>query len=214
MSNNIETNVVKSENYFTIGDQNYTIIPSESESKMDSLIQELPEFLKNNRGIDLSEEEKDGLYVKAQDYIRELKRELRGVKFKFFLTRRQYNFLTTLILQKMEYNVDTIFYALELKDFMLSLRDLGFKDDVELKSCDLDATQLTLLYHLISTHKVKGITNEAWDFSNVLRRIGEISKLINYYNGSAENLQKDINEWVYNMGAPESKENLAEEVSQ
>lgn len=208
----IETNVVKPQTFFTEGDLNFTIIPQESESMMDTSIEDLKEFLKTNRGDNLTEEQKDELYVKAQTFVRDIKKCLRETKFNFFLTRRQYDFLTTLILQKMEYNVDTIFVALELRPLMVNLKELDFKDDKELKSCTLDPTELTYLYHLISTHKVKGIQAETFNFANVLRRIGEISKLINYYNGSADNLQNDINNWVLNMGFSDEKAPQVEEV--
>jgi hypothetical protein len=208
----IETNVVKPETYFVEGDLNFTIIPQESESLMDRSIEDLTEFLKSNHGDNLTEDQKDELYVKAQTFVRDIKKCLRDTKFNFFLTRRQYDFLTTLILQKMEYNVDTIFVALELRSLMVSLKDIDFKDDKELKSCTLDPTELTYLYHLISTHKVRGLQSEAFNFANVLRRIGEISKLINYYNGSAENLQTDINNWVLNMGFSDENQPQVEEV--
>lgn len=207
MENKIETNVVKPATTFTDGDNNFTIIPNESESTMDSLIEGLQEFLRNNSGLNsLTEEEKDSLYAKAQTFVVDLKKCLRSTKFNFFLTRRQYDFLTTLILQKMEYSVDTIFVALELHQLMLNLKKIEFKDDKELKSCTLDPTELTYLYHLISTHKVKGLQTEAFQFASVLRRIGEISKLINYYNGFADNLQSDINNWVVNMGFSDEKQ--------
>jgi hypothetical protein len=34
-------------------------------------------------------------------------------------------------------------------------------------------TEVTYLYHIISTHKVRGLTSDAFNFANILRRIGE-----------------------------------------
>ena len=60
----------------------------------------------------------------------------------------------------------------------------------------VNATEITYIYHLISKHKVKGLTKDSYTFSKVLVRIGNISKLFNYYDSYAKNLSADIQNWV------------------
>ncbi len=201
MTQQIETHVVKPETYFTLGGENHVIIPNTSENKMDTLIEDFHSYIKSNVGTDLSEEDKDQLYGNAQNFIKDLKRELRDAKFNFFLNRRQYSFLTTLVLQKMEYDVNTVFIAIEIRDLMVTLKDMEFKNDDEIKSCQMTPTEVTYLYHIISTHKVRGLTSDAFNFANILRRIGEISKIINYYDNSSKSLTEDLSTWAYNMGS-------------
>ncbi len=70
------------------------------------------------------------------------------------------------------------------------------KDDVSLQGYTTDATEITYIYHLISKHKVKGLSNSSYRFAEVLKRIGSISKVIAYYDTAAKNLSKDIQNWV------------------
>ncbi len=203
MENKIEVASVKPEMIFTENDVEYRLLTIETESKMDSCISNFNDFIKIENGIGLSEEEKDVIYMKAQEHIRELKRELRDSKFKVYLNRPQYNFLTNLVLQKMEYDVNTVFIAIELTHLMAGMKDLKYKDDKECLPTDMTPTEVTYLYHLISTHKVKGLTRDAYTFASILRRIGEISKIVNYYDNESKNLTKDIAIWAANLGGSE-----------
>jgi hypothetical protein len=76
------------------------------------------------------------------------------------------------------------------------MRDAKYTNDTELVSFPVDATEITYVYHLISQYKVKGLTKEAYMFSQVLKRIGSISKVFNYYDTSGKNLSTDIQNWV------------------
>jgi hypothetical protein len=86
---------------------------------------------------------------------------------------------------------------------MAGMKDLKYKDDKECLPTDMTPTEVTYLYHLISTHKVKGLTRDAYTFASILRRIGEISKIVNYYDNESKNLTKDIAIWAANLGGSE-----------
>jgi hypothetical protein len=208
MENKIETVSVKPEMVFVEKENEHRLLNFDTESRMDSYIEDFSNYIKSETGKNATEEEKDVLYAKAQDFIRNLKVDLRDSKFKFHMNRPQYTFLTNLILQKMEYDVNTVFIAIELTDLMVGMKELSFPNDKEYLSVDMTPTEVTYLYHIISTHKIKGLTKDAYLFANILRRIGEISKIINYYDNQSKDLTKDISIWAANLGGSE----LVEEV--
>lgn len=196
-SNKIETNVVKPGVKFFENESEFLILESKWETQLDEKIIEIENYIKNNTGEGKSEEEKDELYKNAQNLWKEYASVLTETKYNFFLNRKQYKFLTDLILQKMEYDVNTVFFAIELTDLLGKMKkDSSYTNDEDLISFPVDATEITYIYHLISKHKVKGLTNNSYYFAQVLRRIGDISKVFNYYDTSGKNLSTDIQNWV------------------
>ena len=57
---------------------------------------------------------------------------------------------------------------------------------------------------MIQTHKVKGLTQQAYTFASLLTRIGDVSKLINYYDAKAKSLVEDIQKWALSLDGNES----------
>lgn len=193
---NIETNVIKPDvKFFENETENLTITPA-NESLLDSKIQTIEDYMNNNDGKGKTDEEKDNLYKVSQDLWKDYTNALRDVKYNFHLNRVQWKFLTDLILQKLEYDVNTVFFAIELTDLLGTMRDVKYTNDEELISFPVNATEITYIYHLISKHKVKGLTKDSYTFSKVLMRIGNISKLFNYYDSYAKNLSTEIQNWV------------------
>ncbi len=193
----IETNTIKPDLSFFENELDNLILSTELESKLDNRIEDIESYMRDNNGEDKSEEEKDQLYHNAQKLHAEYVRELQATKYNLFLNRDQNRFLTNLIMSKLEYDVNTVFFAIEVKNIIESIRkNTDYKNDSDLISYPVDATEITYIYHLISPYKVKGLTKEAYLFSQVLVRIGGISKIFNYYNTANENLKKDIHNWV------------------
>lgn len=208
MSNTIETNVVKPSIKLFENDKEFLIIESNDEVQLDSKIENIENFIKNNDGKGKSDEEKDALYSGAQEVWKDYATTLAKVKYNFYLNRKQYTFLTDLIMKKMEYDVNTVFFAIELTEFLNSMKQKSsFTNDTDLISFPVDATEITYIYHLISKHTVKGLTNNSYYFAQVLRKIGDISKVFNYYDTSGKNLSTDIQKWVALFD-----ENVTEEV--
>lgn len=197
MSQQIETNVVKPDLSFVEKDQEYRLISYGTEVELDSKIKDIEDFMNNNHGRDKSELEKDNLYTSAKNLWEQYAEALRNVHFTFYLNRKQYQFLTDLLIDKMEYDVNTVFLAIELTDMLGEWKSTGpSKDDTTLQGYVTDATEITYIYHLISKHKVKGLSHGSYRFAEVLKRIGNISKVIAYYDTAAKNLSKDIQNWV------------------
>lgn len=193
----IETMVVKPPMSIMEQEVEHRIISNFDEVALDEAIQNIEQFMVDNIGYGMPEEEKDRLYAEAKVLWNKYAEILRNVKFTFYLNRKQYQFLTELLRDKLEYDVNTIFLAIELTNMLGSWHMSGTnRDDSTLKGYSSDATEITYMYHLISKHKVKGLTNSTYLFAEVLRRIGEISKVINYYDNAAKQLSTDIQNWV------------------
>lgn len=194
---NIQTNVQKPDVTFTDKENNlYTILSYDFENGLDIKIKELSDYMTNNTGRGKSDEEKDEIYAKAQMIWNEYIALLKATKYNLNLDRAQYNFLTDLIVKKLEYDVNTVFIAVELTNLLGTMKDIKFANDTEVKEFKVDATEITYIYHLIATHKVKGLTKDSYVFADILRRIGEISKVFNYYDTTGKNMAQDVQDWV------------------
>lgn len=193
----IETNVIKPKLTIFENETEYRLITIESEQELDKGIVDVESFMNTNDGYGKSEEEKDQLYYDAKKLWSKYANSLRNVEFSFYLNRKQYQFLTELLRDKLEYDVNTIFLAIELTDMLGQWVSEGsVKDDTSVKGYSADATEITYIYHLISKHKVKGLSSSSYLFAQILRKIGDVSKVINYYDTSAKNLSGEIQKWV------------------
>jgi hypothetical protein len=76
------------------------------------------------------------------------------------------------------------------------MKEIKFTNDTDLVAIPVNATEITYIYHLISNHKMKGLTRDTFLFSEVLVKIGNISKLFNYYDAVGKNLSTEIQDWV------------------
>jgi hypothetical protein len=220
MSNQtIETNVVRPEISFFENETNNLILTPFYESELENKISLIENYITNNTGKGKTEEEQDDFYKNAQELWNNYTNTLRNTKYNFHLNRSQWKFLTDLVLSKLEYDVNSVFFAIELTDLLGSMRDAKYTNDTELVSFPVDATEITYVYHLIAQYKVKGLTKEAYMFSQVLKRIGSISKVFNYYDTTGKNLSIDIQNWVtsFEEGVifePKKKKTKKEEVTE
>ena len=193
---NIQTNVVKPEIKFLSNEQEYLVISPDSENILDGKINDIEKFIEKD-GKGKTDDEKDALYRDAQVLWKEYADSMKTAKYNFHLNRPQWKFLTDLLLSKLEYDVNTVFFAIELVELLGSMRETGkYTNDTDLNEFKVNATEITYIYHLISSHKIKGLTRDAFLFSEVLVKIGNISKLFNYYDAFGKSLSSDIQDWV------------------
>jgi len=207
----IETNVVKPKISFFQNDVDNMILDLEQESTLDTKLKDIETYLSSNDGKGKPETEKDELYKNAQELWKSYATSLQNTKYNFFLNRPQWKFLTDLILSKLEYDVNTVFLAIELTNLLGGMKCTKFNDDSQLIAFKVNATEITYIYHLISNHKIKGLTKDAYLFSQVLIRIGEISKVFNYYETSGKNFSTEIQDWVMLFEEGVSKESVSDE---
>ena len=192
----IETNTVKPQLSITNEGVEHLILSLQQESILDSKISDVENYMSSNVGKDKTDEEKDELYKEAQVLWYNFVNSLKDAKYNFFLNRAEHKFLTDLILTKLEYDVNTIFFAIELTNTMGGMKDAKYVNDKDVVAFPVNATEITYIYHLISKHKIKGLTKDAYTFSKLLLKIGDISKIFNYYEATSKNLSKDIQDWI------------------
>ena len=192
----IETNVIKPKLAVNINETEYRLIPTEVEVKLDSKISEIESFMANNHGFGQTDEIKDGLYGSTKKLWAEYAEIFKDVEYTFYLNKKQFEFLTTLLRDKLEYDVNTFFLAIELTDMLGEWATSSRPKNDDVKGFTSDATEVTYMYHLIAKHKVKGLGPSTYLFAEILRKIGEISKIINYYDTAAKNMSTDIQKWV------------------
>lgn len=204
----IETNVVKPQISYIENEQNYRTINEEVEQLLDNKISSVVKFISEKSGKGQSDGIKDELYLQGQNLWKELSQSLKDAKYNFHLDRPQHKFLTDLVLSKLEYDVNTVFFAIELKELFDFMKDSKYKNDTELQSYSVTATEITYIYHLISKYNVKGLSKEAYLFAEVLMKIGNISKIFNYYETQSKNLATEIQDWVLTFDDNVSKEKL------
>jgi uncharacterized protein YjaG (DUF416 family) len=181
---------------FTDNGKEYLHLSSQQELILDSSIQDIEGFMSSNVGKGKSEEEKEELYGKVTQLWKDYATSLKETKYNFYLNKSQWKFLNDLISVKLEYDVNTVFFAIELTELLKEVRNTKILNDTDILPLDVDATQITYIYHLIATYKPKGLTKDTYTFSEILLRIGEISKIFNYYNMYSENLSTDVTDWV------------------
>jgi hypothetical protein len=192
----IQTNVIKPSVIFTENDIDYKNIREDFESNLDNKYQAILDFIKNNNGKGKTELEKDSLYKSAQELCIDYTNALKSTKYNFNLNRVQYKFLSDLIQSKLEYDVNTVFLAIELTEILGTMRSDKFTNDTDSIPFLVDATEITYIYHLIAEHKVKGLTKDTYTFSEILKRIGAVSKVFNYYDTIGKNVATDVLDWV------------------
>ncbi len=192
----IETNVIKPEIKFLNKDVEYLLIDNSTESNLDSKINNIENYMSSNIGKGKTEEEKDLLYKGAQELWSEYANALKESKYNFYLNRPQHKFLTSLLLTKLEFDVNTLFFAIELTDMLVNMKDVKFTNDDDIIPFYVNTTEITYIYHLISKHKVNGLTRDAYTFAQVLRKIGDISKIFNYYDAAGKSLSTEVQDWV------------------
>lgn len=194
----IQTNVVKPSVIFTENDIDYRNIGEDFENNLDTKYQAVLDFTKNNNGKDKTDLEKDNLYKDAQQLWADYTNALKSTKYNFNLNRTQWKYLSDLIQGKLEYDINTVFIAIELTEVLGTMREDSkiFNNDNESFAFLVNATEITYIYHLIAEHKVKGLTKDTYTFSEILKRIGAVSKVFNYYDTIGKNLAADIQDWV------------------
>lgn len=189
---NKNTPVIK----FTQNNKEYLHLSSAYENTLNSKIEELEEFMSSNIGKGKPEEEKEELFGNVTQLWKNYAKSLKETKYSFYLNQAQWSFLDELISVELEYDVNTVFFAIELTNLLKDVRNNEYTSTSDIVALDVDATQITYIYHLIATYKPKGLTKSTYTFSEILLRIGEVSKVFNYYNLYSENLSGDVTDWT------------------
>ena len=196
MSTKIETNVIKPEVKFLHKEIEYLLIDNQTESNLDSKVSNIENFMTSNIGKGQSDEAKDNLYKDARELWGEYANSLKSAQYNFYLNRQQHKFITNLLLTKLELDVNTVFFAIELTEMLGNMKDVKYTNDDDIIPFLVNTTEITYIYHLISKHTVNGLTRDAYTFAQILRKIGDISKIFNYYDAAGKRLSTEVQDWV------------------
>lgn len=192
----IETQVIKPKMVTKFEDKEFRILDEQIEKDMDQAVKDIENYISFNHGLGKSEKDKDELYLNAKKLWENYVSIFKKVSLKFYLNEDQFQYFTEMLRDKIEYDVNTIFFAIDLTDTLGKWITQESKGKKGVKSYDIDPVSANYLFHLISTVKVKGLTEEAYLFSQVLKKIHEVIKIVNFYDNHAKTLSKEIQDWV------------------
>lgn len=203
----ILNNAGKPNTSFEIDGIEYITLNENQEKELDKSFEDIVNFMKDNDGSGKVEEIKNKLYSEAQQLWSVFKKNLDSTKYNFNLNKNQWEFLSDLILKELEYDTNTVFVAIELDGLLKEMGKAKFIG-TENQAFEVNATEVTYIYHLISPYKVKGLNKKTFLFADILRKIGDISKLINFYDTQSKNIAADVQDWVATFEPNVSMESL------
>lgn len=141
----------------------------------------------------LNDEQKDKIYELAQYLFNVYQKKLNDLLFLFPLTNNERKFISNVFRNKLEYDQNEVFQLKDVKENYLD-KDFDKLEDGSYMTI-INVNDLIIFYHLISKYKVKGITQEHYDFLQILTKIGERIKLFNAYNVVVQRLSTDFQMW-------------------
>lgn len=160
----------------------------------ENLVNMIKKFDTNKDEVrNLTEEQKDKIYEIAQYLFNSYQKKLNDLTFSFPMTKEEVKFVFDVFKKKLEYDQNEIFQLQELRDNYLE-KDFEKLEDGNFMS-KINVNDLIIFYHLISKYKVKGITQEHYDYLQILTKIGERIKLFNAYNVVVQRLSTDFQFW-------------------
>lgn len=168
----------------------------------DNLINLIKKFDPNLEEVKkMTEDQKDKIYDIAQYLFNNFQKKLNQLNFHFPINIEERKFIYNVFKNKIEYDQNEVFQLDELKNNYL---DIDFKNDNGIYNTYINVNDLIVFYHLFSKYKVKGITNEFYNFIQILKKIGERIKLFNAYNVVIQRLSNDFQLWGGNLSFEEN----------
>lgn len=179
------------------------ILSTEDETFLEEKYQEIIDFMVNNHSQDHDEETKNELYGQLQQMwygVSGKQGRLNEISFNLILYREEYKYLLNLLKNKIEYNVDTIFYGLELESMIEQMvAEEKFENEEQAKGFIMTAVDIHYLYHLLGKTTVKGLSKQSRLFAEIIKRIALSSNIFNHYKSKFDSLNKAIQMWVASL---------------
>lgn len=159
-----------------------------------NLINLIKKFEPNLESVkSMTEDKKNKIYEIAQHLFNNFQKKLNDLNFNFPLTNDEVKFVFKVFRDKLEYDQNEVFQLKELKENYLD-KEFEKQENGEFLTF-INVNDLIIFYHLFSKYKVKGITQEHYNFLQVLTKIGERIKLFNAYNVIVQRLSTDFQFW-------------------
>lgn len=182
------------------------ILKKEDKENIDSLIESINNFYKTEIPSDKVEREK--VYLEYVSKIEEFGKTLSGIVYSFQLSKEEYLFLKDTLLKKLEYDRENVFIALLIRDnFFYKYDTITDPNKTSIKMEDMNGkfvtslpiniNDLTRISHLLGMYTIKDIISKKADiFASCIGKIGDISKIFNYYKTKGEQLQNGGDNWL------------------
>jgi hypothetical protein len=183
------------------------VLRKEDKDRVEALVLEVEDFYKEE--IPSEKTARETTYRNYVSKIEEFGRTMASVLYNLQLTREEYLFIKDTIFKKLEYDRENVFVALMVRDEFFNKFDgedkSTTKTDVEFDEVGgkniavfpIDINNLTRISHLLGLYIVKDITSRKADnFASVVKKIGDISKVFNYYKIKGEQLQTKGDNWM------------------
>jgi hypothetical protein len=197
----------------------FSIIQEEVKKEIDNKEQEIYSFLQENNDFkSYSESEKDERFQSVISKWNELKDLVKKCKINLALNGLEINFLENKLHSNIDYDYETIFYAVHLKKHLLNnLPSVKASDDFKVFETLVLISDCVLLQHILTKLTVKGLNKSSLAFANICKKLSEVIVLYNFYENMSMRLSKSIQEWNMELSKDEvsflQKEVLKQEIA-
>jgi hypothetical protein len=169
---------------------------------LNSFEKQVNEFIQANKDKANSEEEiKDKLYEDVKAIWNSYQDTLRDTLYNFNLTKHEFKLLKKIIFRELEYTEDNIFIALRVKNNFFDA--VSEPNNSGLTTYNIKIDDIIFVHHLIKEYKVKGLTEDSYNFASLIEKIGEISKLFNMFNATSKELSTQVQNWTAGLTGPD-----------
>jgi hypothetical protein len=150
-------------------------------------------------------EEREASWTKYTEYMSNYGKTLGSIKYNFFLTKEDYLFLKNVILSKTKYDRNNVFIGMIVRDDFFRKFDSEviptktslYKGDGTVPELfQIDINEITRISHLTSLYEVQGLTKEAESFFNIIRKIGDISKIFEVFKTKGDDINTKGGDWT------------------
>lgn len=182
------------------------IINDSDRKKLDNVIEDIEKIYKT--AISNVKEEREKQYAEFVPLLEKYGKILGATKYTLQLTKEEYLYLKALILKKISYDRQNLFIGLLVRDDFFNKYDTdkaynktSLFDKKEVEVFSLDINEITRISHLTSLNEIQGLDEKADRFANIVKKIGDVSKMFDIYNMKGEELSNRSADWIQGFTA-------------
>ena len=178
------------------------ILIGTDKTKLDNIIEGI--YTIYNSPISKVAEERDAQYAQYRELISLYGKTLGEIKFNLLLSKEEYLLLKNIIVNKLEYDRQNLFIGLLVRDNFFHKFDTDknytrtalFTSDSPVEAFSLDINEITRISHLTGLYTIQGLDKKADTYANIIKKIGDISKIFEIYNSKGQTLSEEGGNWI------------------
>jgi len=189
------------------------ILNEEDRNSLDTILNDVDKLISTEIPKDITEHNKNTLFEKCKEYMLTYGRTFSGVKYTFGLSEAEYKLIKKIICQELEYDRQDLFIALVVKENFFDAIEKSedwhkekFKTEDNIDFFYVDIHEITRISHLIGQYKIKGLNKVSSNYAEVVRKIGDISKIYEYYNNLGNHMRQKCDNWIKGLVDKTSEE--------